>query len=129
MDVFALFTNQPYEFLELNQGVDGNTVKKATPATGIVKLRVGISTDGYSETIGGGLVKSAPTVHIKPDEPFLAEVGHNLEGHGIRVEGNDYRIIGATEGKDFDEGTVEFYLVTLKRENLASWDESELPLS
>lgn len=119
---FSLFTTTSYTFLELDQGTGGNKVVSETASTGIVKLRDGMTQDGNAESY-----TSSSTVHIRPTEPFIAEVGGHLKlvGHGMRIGADDYRIEGVTEGKDFDTGEVSFYRATLKKERL--W-ESALPI-
>lgn len=134
MDLFSSFPATDYTFLEIEQGVSGNTIKSEHPSTGIVKLREGMRQTGYGELHGQGLVQSSSTVHIRATEPFLALVGKNTVGHGVRISKNgsnpeDYRIIGQSEGYDFDSGEIAFYKVSLKREDIATWQVSDLPLS
>lgn len=122
--MFALFDLTNYTFLQLDSAVVGNIIVAEFPAEGIVKIR-----DGMVQSDNKEAYTSTSTVHIKATEPFIALVSGNLVGHGIRtIDGTEYRIEGQLEGKDFDKGTVEFYKVTLKRENIASWDQSDLPL-
>ena len=122
--MFDLFDLTNYTFLQLDSAVVGNIIVAEFPAEGIVKIR-----DGMVQSDNKEAYTSTSTVHIKATEPFIATVGGNLVGHGIRtIDGTEYRIEGQLEGKDFDKGTVEFYKVTLKRENIASWDQSDLPL-
>jgi hypothetical protein len=120
MDLFSLFTATSYTFLELSQGTGGNSVVKETAATGVIKYR-----DGMVQTANTESVQSDATIHIRPDEPFISEVGGQLIGHGIRADGEDYRIVGATTGQDYDLGVTQFYRCTLKKESL--W-VSALPL-
>lgn len=122
MDLWNLFTTTSYTFLKLESGSGGNKVVGETAATGVLKHRDGMQQGSNSEAF-----TSQSTLHIRPTEAFIAEVGGHqaLVGHGIRAEGTDYRIEGVTQGKDFDTGQVEFYRATLKRESL--W-ASELPL-
>lgn len=119
MDVFEAFQETPYTFLELAQGgVRGNTVKESEPTTGVFKQRNGMLQNNNLET-----VQSDATLHIHPNEPFIASVGGNLVGHGIRNSKNGYdktyRIIGQVEGFNFDTNVLEFYRLTLKAESLA----------
>lgn len=126
MDVFNLFATTNYTFLQLDSKTGGNAIEAEFTANGIVKLR-----DGMTQVDNVEAPDSTSTVHIRPTESFIATVGGNLVGHGIRVvKGNhetaDYRIMGQVEGFDFDTGQLGFYKVTLKRES--TWDESDLPL-
>lgn len=125
--VFDLFATTSYTFLQLESKSGGNAIVAEFEATGIVKLRDGMIQTGNMEQR-----EATSTIHVRPTEPFLANVGGNMVGHGVRVEKDDhesaeYRIESQVEGYDFDTGQVEFYLVTLKRESI--WDESDLPLT
>lgn len=128
MDVFSAFTTDNYTFLQLDSGAGGNKIVKETTANGVVKLR-----DGMAQVDNVETKNSDASVHIRPGETFLAEVNNSLVGHGIRLTKNgetyDCRIIRAVEGFDFDNGTLEFIRVDLKRE--AIWQEtpSALPLT
>jgi uncharacterized OsmC-like protein len=133
MNVFALFTTSPYTFLELGSTLQGNVIENEYGATGVVKLRDGLVQVDNMETYGAGNPSGDSTVHIRPSEAFLATVGGNLVGHGVRIakdnhEAAEYRITGQVEGYDFDTGDLAFYKVNLKRESIATWDASELPL-
>lgn len=122
--IFDLFTLTSYTFLQLDNGMGGNKVVSETETIGIVKLR-----DGMVQTDNMETREATSTIHVKPDEPFLAALDGNLVGHGVRCEKNStdavYRIESQVEGFDFDTGTLEFIKVTLKRESL--W-QSDLPL-
>jgi hypothetical protein len=122
MDLRDLFTLTDYTFLTLASGAGGNKVVSETPAQGVIKFRDGMVQEGGREAH-----TSQATIHILPDEPFIAAVGghQSLVGHGIRAEGTDYRIEGVKVGTDFEDGSIAFYLCTLKREAL--W-QSALPL-
>lgn len=125
--VFGLFTTNDYTFLELDSKSAGNVIVNEYPANGIVKLR-----DGMTQVDNMEAFDSTSTIHVRPSEPFVALLGGNLVGHGVRVvkdnhEPAEYRIEGQVEGFDFDAGALEFYKVTLKRESIASWP-SDLPL-
>ena len=134
MGPFDLFPTTSYTFLELDQKVDGNVIKSEHEAEGIAKIRSGITQTDYGETSGSSYVENTSKLKIKLDEPFIALVGGDLVGHGIRLTKNgsdavEYRIDGQSEGYDFDAGVIEFYTVTLKRESIATWDGDDLPLS
>lgn len=118
MDLFSVFPTTPYTFLELNQGgILGNSIKKETSSNGVLKERDGMTQNNNMETVQGDA-----TLHIKPSESFLSGLNYNVVGHGIRESKNgstqEYRIIGQTEGFNFDTTTLEFYRLTLKRESL-----------
>jgi len=130
MDVFDVFQETGYTFLQLNEGgILGNTVEATTDTTGIFKER-----DGMIQTNNMETRQSDATLHIHPDEPFIATVqalsdkNEFLVGHGIRATKNgskaDYRIIGQVEGFNFDTNVLEFYRLTLKAEDLAVSDGS-----
>lgn len=123
MEVFEVFPEAiiPCTFLELNQGgVLGNTVKSQHEFEGILKERKGMTQNQNME-----LKESTSTLHVKPDEPFIATVGGSLIGHGIKATKNGrtetYRIIGYPDGHDFDEGESDFFWLTLKAESLADY--------
>lgn len=116
--VFDVFQETAYTFLQLTQGgARGNSVKKSTATTGVFKERNGMVQNNNLET-----VQSDATLHIHPNEPFIAEVGGTLEGHGIRSSQNGvertYRITGSVEGRNYDTNELEFYRLTLKAESL-----------
>jgi hypothetical protein len=122
MDVFEAFRETPYKFLKLAQGgVLGNATVTEFDASGIFKERNGMIQNNNLET-----VDSDATLHIRPTETFIAEVGGNLVGHGVLVNKNGYtahyRIIGQVEGYNYDENVLEFYRLTLKAESLADED-------
>lgn len=107
MDVFAAFVNQPYTFLTIIRGgVVGAGITARTDAQGVFKLRNGMNVSNDQET-----KTSDATLHIKPSESFIST---GLTGHGIRVQGRTYEIVGTTEGMNFDTGVVEHYRVTLQ---------------
>lgn len=122
MDFRDLFSTTNYTFLQLQSGAGGNKVVAETAAVGVIKYRDGMVQEGNREAH-----TSQTTLHMAPDEPFINAVGGHLElvGHGVRAEGEDYRIEGVKVGRDFENGSIAFYLCTLKKESL--W-ASELPL-
>jgi len=127
MAIFDLIANSNYVFLELNSEVVGNVAITEYPATGVAKLR-----DGMVQADNMEAYTSNALLYIRPSEPFLADLGGNLVGHGVRIANatgspTDYRIIGQIEGKDYDTGQVDFYKVTLKPESLSVWEQG-LPL-
>lgn len=125
--MFNLFNTNNYKFLILEKELIGSVATTEYDAQGLIKFRDGEIVSNNAETFS-----SSATLHIKPDEPFIALLNGNLLGNGIRIvdeagETEDYKIIGQSIGKDFDTGNVEFYKVTLQKENIVEWD-SESPL-
>ena len=125
MDVFEAFPEaiQPITFLELNEGgILGNTIKSTHTFNGILKERKGMTQNQNME-----LKESTSTLHIPPQEAFIASVGGELVGHGIRATKNgstvEYRIVGQREGYDFDLGQLMFYRIELKKESLAEYTD------
>lgn len=133
MDYFSLFDTQDYTFLQFDSTAEGNVIVNETAATGVIRLRDGMSQDGFTENYGAQTRQLSPTIHIRPSEPFVATLDGKLIGHGVRIlnhagEPINYRIIGCSEAPDYEQDNViEFYRCTLKRED-ETWDESELPL-
>jgi hypothetical protein len=120
MGVFADFTTSDYTFLQLANGIAGNTVVAEYAANGIVKLRDTKAGLDRVET-----PTSRSTVHIRPDETFFTDLGRNVIGHGMRITKDangpfEYRIVEQVEGYDFDTGTLEFVKVVLQREDIAT---------
>ena len=111
LDIFSTFRTTPYTFLKLGQGgLRGNGTLQEFEAEGVFKLRRGITqgVDIQNPT-------STATLHIKPSEAFLAGLGR-IEGHGVRVNGNKYRIVGVTEGMNFTNNVLEHITLTLEVE-------------
>lgn len=108
--VFDLFTSDNYEYLEVDRGtVEGSKITGITPHQGIFKLRSGMVQGTREEE------NSAATLHVHPED-YAGIAPDKLVGNGIRYNGVNYRIAGVTEGKDFDTGEVEFYRLTLEKE-------------
>ena len=108
--VFDLFTSDSYEYLQVERGtVDGNKITKTVSHQGVFKLRSGM-VQGDRE-----VEKSNATLHVHPED-YEGISPDELVGNGIRYNGENYRITGVTEGKDFDTGEVEFYRFTLNKE-------------
>jgi hypothetical protein len=123
MDPFTLFANTPYTFLKIKQTVSGNEIDEEYEASGIFKIRDAMEQIQNMEQYAGNSDTSQASLHIKPTESFIAALNGELIGHGIRAakDGNtplDYRIERMTEGRDFDNGELEFYRLVLKREDI-----------
>lgn len=114
LDVFTSFRTTPYTFLALGQGgIYGNTIIQTYDADGVFKLRRGITqgVDIQNPT-------STATLHIRPTETFL-DAYSDLEGHGIAVDGDSYRIVGVTKGFNYDTNVLEHIRLTLQVEAIA----------
>lgn len=119
LTVFDVFPEglKTYQFLNITRGgVYGNVITESTDATGIFKLRNEMIQANNQE-----LRQSAATLHIRPYEPFA---NSNLVGNGIRVEGQDYEIIGQTGGDDYENGDREHYTLTLQTTDYSDYTES-----
>lgn len=113
--VFDAMDLTSYIFLEIDRGTaEGNKVVEYTEATGVFKLRSAMVRDQNSEA-----KESNSTLHIRPEESFLASLDNNLVGHGVRVYGKDYEIIGQTGGMNYDNGVMEHYTATLQETEFA----------
>lgn len=117
--VFDVFKTTDYVFLQIERGtVAGDMIVAQTAANGVFKLRTGMNNDGRQETR-----ESDATLHIRPSESFITANDGNLNGHGIRVEGKDYEVLGTTGGDNFDSGVREHYRVTLKATDFSDFSE------
>lgn len=109
MDVFDMFELTPYIFLEISRGgVIGQGVISETEAQGVFKMRSQMVRGENAET-----KDSNATLHIKPTESFL-QTNSNLVGHGVRINGVEYEIIGVTGGQNYHNGILEHYTATLQ---------------
>ena len=118
MDVFDLFDLTDYTFLQISRGgVLGNVIIAETSATGVFKLRSQMVRDENSET-----KESNATLHIRPDETFLTTNDNNLVGHGVRINGKDYEIIGQTGGQNYHDGVMEHYTATLQETDYSDFE-------
>ena len=120
MDVFDLFDLTDYTFLQISRGgVLGNVIIAETSATGVFKLRSqivrGENTEGK---------ESNATLHVRPDEAFLTTNDNNLVGHGVRINGKDYEIIGQTGGQNYHDGLLEHYTATLQETDFSDYEDS-----
>lgn len=120
MEVFDVFDLTPYVFLQISRGgVAGNVIEGEADATGVFKLRSQMVRGENAET-----KESSATLHIRPAETFLATNDNNLVGHGVRVGGKDYEIIGQTGGKNFHDGVMEHYTATLQESDFSDFEGS-----
>ncbi len=111
LDVFTTFKTQPYTFVKYGQGgIYGNTSLQEWNAEGVFKTRRGVSNTALGEN-----PTSTATLHIKPTETFLSGLT-TIEGHGIKFNGNEYRIVGLPEGMNFSTNVLEHITLTLQVE-------------
>lgn len=123
MSVWTTFPTQSYTFLKLVHTPNGFKVDEEIEAQGIFKLRVGkTQTDNMEQVTSDAVIK------VKPDESFASD---NMLGNGIAIteQGQEtYRIVGQSTGIEHDTNTIDFYNLSLVREDFV-WDEvDELPL-
>lgn len=119
IDVFSAFPERltEYQFLEITRGnVYGNIITATHTSTGVFKLRNEQVMVNNQE-----LKQSSATLHIRPDESFA---NNNMVGQGIRVEGQDYEIIGQTGGDNYANGVREHYRLTLQNSDFSDFSES-----
>ncbi len=108
MGLFERFANTPYTFLEISGGtISGNMVVSERELSGVFKLR---DSENQQNSIENRL--STATLHVKQSD--FAD-GFKFVGHGVRVSCVDYRIVSATEGKNFRTGEISHYTLTLQK--------------
>nr|DAI35916.1 MAG TPA: hypothetical protein [Caudoviricetes sp.] len=106
MDVFSLFVETPFVFFEVKRGgVMDNQIISRRNLKGVFKMRDGM-TQGSRE-----VHKSDATLHVHPEDFD----NQQLVGHGVNIDGVDYKIIGQTNGTNFNTGRVEHIRLTLER--------------
>lgn len=111
LDIFSTFKTTPYTFNVLGQGgIYGNTITTSYEADGIFKLRRGVSNTALGEN-----PTSTATLHIKPTEAFLSGLT-TIEGNGVTIGDNEYRIVGVTEGFNYTNNVLEHITLTLQVE-------------
>lgn len=111
LDIFSTFKTTPYTFNLLGQGgIYGNTTITSHEADGVFKLRRGVSNTALGEN-----PTSTATLHIKPTEGFLDGLT-TIEGHGVTIGNNEYRIVGVTEGMNYSTNVLEHITLTLQVE-------------
>lgn len=111
MTVFDVFKSTPYIFLEITKGtVRGDLINQHTGLSGVFKQRSGVTASNNIQ-----VTDSTATLHVKPVD-FIDFTSTNMfVGHGVRVNGVSYQIVGATAGMNFDTDTLEHYTLTLER--------------
>ena len=114
--VFDVFREDYFIYLEISRGeVYGNRIVSQKKLRGVVKIREGMTNQLNREDR-----ESNSTVHVHP-ENFAKMTREEIIGNGIRYNDTDYSIVGMTEGKNFDTGTVEHLTLTLERANFTSY--------
>jgi len=115
IEIFDVFDLSDYTFLQISRGgVTGNVISDSIAATGVFKLRSQMVRGENAET-----KESNATLHIRPDESFLATNDNNLVGHGVTVQGKDYEIVGQTGGQNYHNGVLEHYTATLQESDFS----------
>lgn len=109
-EVFDVFDLSEYIFYEIARGrTRGNEIVSEYTSIGVFKLRTDFVRGDNNET-----KESNATLHIRSTESFLSDVSVNLVGHGIQAMGQYYEIIGQTGGKNYHNGVMEHYALTLQ---------------
>ncbi len=120
MDVFQAFVTTTYNFLIVDAGTEEGDIAILQPtSTGIFKHRDGMVAAGNQE-----VRTSATSLKVRPSEDFIEEVGGNMVGHGIRVDDQDYRVLGQTKGMNYHTGVLEHYRLTLEKHDYADVTEA-----
>ena len=120
MDVFSVFDEVDYQYLEISRGgVYGNRIIGIHDATGVADIDGGMVTSNNQETH-----QSDSLLYIHPDESFMPDNPKSFVGNGIRIDANDYEIIGFGVGKNQDDGEIEHYELTLQSADYSDFTES-----
>ena len=113
--VFDLFNQVPYEYLVIGTGgVVGNTIVSRTTLSGVFKLRSGVNQSPAERE----LTNSDATLHVHPED-FTDK--NSIVGNGVCIDGQDYRIVGMTDGRNFHDGVSEHYKLTLEKASYADY--------
>ncbi len=118
--VFDVFPEVTYTYLEISRGgVYGNRIVGTHNATGVADIDCGMVTSNNQETH-----QSDSLLYIHPFETFLPTNPKDFVGQGVRIDGNDYEIIGFGIGRNQDEGVIEHYELTLQSADYADYEVS-----
>lgn len=110
--VFDVFTQVPYEFLEVSRGnVYGNRIVSRRALMGVFKLKSGMTANNGLE-----VTDSDATLHAHPED-FAGTPTSNLIGQGVMVNNTMYSIEGVSEGTNFDNGVVEHIYMRLQKDD------------
>lgn len=113
--VFDVFKEVQYDYLVIAQSqILGDTVADTRTYTGIFKDRAGMAQSGNMEA-----ANSTATMHVHPEDFPEANDCSGLIGNGVNVNGQDYSIVGATAGTNFETGEIEHYRLTLQKADFA----------
>lgn len=108
--VFDVFRETSYDYLEIKQStIAGDLILSERTLQGIFKDRAGEVQNGNMES-----VNSTSTLHVHPSDFPNADCS-SLIGNGIRYNGVEYAIIGATAGMNYETGDLEHYRLTLQK--------------
>lgn len=111
--VFTAFKQVTYTYLTVSRGqTKGNKITNQVDRLGVFKLRSGMNQTNNQETH-----ESSATLHVHPEDFSNTE---GIVGNGVRYDGKDYKIIGMTEGRNFETNVVEHYTLTLERAEYAT---------
>ncbi len=110
MTVFDVFRESSYNYLEIKQStIAGDLIVSERTLQGIFKDRAGEVQNGNMES-----VSSTSTLHVYPSD-FPNTDCSSLIGNGIRYNGVEYTITGATAGMNYETGNLEHYRLTLQK--------------
>lgn len=108
--VFNVFRETAYDYLQIKQStIGGDLIVSERMMQGIFKDRAGEVENGNMES-----VSSTSTLHVHPSD-FPNTDCSSLIGNGIRCNGVEYTITGATAGMNYETGEPEHYHLTLQK--------------
>lgn len=107
--VFDVFKEQSYTYLQIKQSTArGDKIVSEQELLGIFKDRAGQTINSRMESVA-----STATLHVHPED-FSFTSCDEFIGNGVRVNGKEYAIVGATAGTNFENGQIEHYRLTLQ---------------
>lgn len=119
VDVFDVFEEVNYQYLEISRGgVYGNRITETYEAVGVADIDGGMVSTNNQETH-----QSDTLLYIYPDESFMPANPKEFVGNGIRIDTNDYEIVGYGIGRNQDEGVIEHYELTLQSADFSDYME------
>lgn len=108
--VFDVFQEIPYTYLQIQQsGIRGDKIIDERDLKGVFKGRSGQTINNRMES-----VTSTSTLHVHPQDYAFTDCDSFI-GNGVRINGEEYSIVGATAGMNFESGKVEHYRLTLQK--------------
>lgn len=118
--VFGVFKQIPYVFLTIAQSrIKGDTIVAERELMGVFKDKSGSVQSGNMESI-----ESTAALHVHPED-FAGWSTGRFIGQGVRVNGVEYAISGATAGMNYETGELEHYRLTLQKANFIKEGDSE----